>query len=502
MKNQNISIPWILFCVFWLMAFHFLNLDGNWYDILPFARAKLETSWIPNDWYFSRDISYRNLFNLFAGSSYQFLGLLPTYVFGKLFVYGYFSLLIVFILRFFSIPNFALTVFMPIFCIYHSFTADEWMINEFDTKTIAYLFCLNAWLFLLQKKYTASALILGIACSFHLLVGGYFLLIVFSPTAFVMLLKKQLQLSWKKILLLANLFLAGSFNAFLFAISWLQTRADSNVATIATEISIWIRLSNHLMPSFWDWNWIIIKIILVLALLLIWLIFVKKHFEILLAVIAANLILFFFGAIAWQLELYSLVSLYPFRVPDVILPFITALLTCGILAYIMEKHFANFGKLIPLSFLSVSLVMGLYEFHFSFKRFEKRRNEIPFETFYWIKENTPKESSFLVNPNEKYFYAFAERSSLVTFKHFPQLAPDIIEWKKRIELIGCELKKDGPTKNRKRLEECYSSKTLFELDNVAKKMGAKYFLSEKIDPSFKPEFDSKETIKLYKVSQK
>jgi hypothetical protein len=105
--------------------------------------------------------------------------------------------LIIFLFRHFSIQNLAITVFMPIFCIYHSFTADEWMVNEFGTKAIAYLFCLHAWLFLLQKKFIASSFLLGIACSFHLLVGSYFSVLIMLPTAFLSILNKDFHLSFR-----------------------------------------------------------------------------------------------------------------------------------------------------------------------------------------------------------------------------------------------------------------------------------------------------------------
>ena len=54
----------------------------------------------------------------------------------------------------------------------------------------------------------------------------------------------------------------------------------------------------------------------------------------------------------------------------------------------------------------------------------------------WIAENTPKQAIFLVDPTIADFYIYAQRAMLVSFRHSPQSAADILEWYERIKLCN------------------------------------------------------------------
>lgn len=53
--------------------------------------------------------------------------------------------------------------------------------------------------------------------------------------------------------------------------------------------------------------------------------------------------------------------------------------------------------------------------------------------FDWISANTPQQAQFLVDPSELYFYIYAQRAMLVSWKHSPQSAAAILEWYERLK---------------------------------------------------------------------
>ncbi len=504
------------FILFWLMCFFFLNLDGNWYDVLPFARADLFPHWIPGDWYLTRDIQYRFFFHLLAAPAYEYLGLVPTYILGKLLVYSYFAYLLLKTFRYFSLPLWTLAIFLPIFCRIHSFAADEWMINEFDTKSFAYLFCLHSWLLFLERRFLAFAFFLGFATSFHILVGGYFFVSILLPSMILHL--RQLPRSAKIYCQAFCLFALAALNALIFAFHWLQARVNAEIAQLATEISLWKRLSNHLLPSEWNWARMGWQLLALALGFLIWQLGQKRYWgradesepsgrgvgaglarRELFWCTLGSLALFSLGLFFWQIEAWSLLALYPFRVPDSFLPFILGLVWAGAIANLLESPRAWLASRVRQVLILCSLALALYSAQESWQRFAKRYAEIPFDLYAWIQTNTKASDRFLTSPDEKYFYALAERSAVKTFKHFPQLAEDIVEWDRYFSELGCPLEKVGPTANRKLVKKCYENLAVTELLAKAQGFAATYVITEAKSTAPAPLFTSRTGESVYLV---
>ncbi len=483
------------FIQFWLISFFFLNLDGNWYDVLPFARADLFPQWIPNDWYLTRDIQYRFFFHLLAAPAYAYLGLVPTYVLGKLFIYAYFSYLLLKIFRQLAIPLWALAIFLPIFCRIHSFAADEWMINEFDTKSFAYLFCLHSLVLFFEKRFYRFAFFLGLATSFHILVGGYFFLSILMPL--LILNRQHLPRTEKFYRGAIGLFAFASLNAIFFAYHWLQARVDPQIAQLATEISIWKRLSNHLLPSEWNAPRMGLQIVAFFLGFLFWPNSQRRR-ELLWCVLG-SFALFALGLFFWQSEAWSLLALYPFRVPDSFLPFLLGLVWAGAVTNILAKQRPQIATGIRGVICVVSIAIAFYSAQESWERFAKRYKEIPFDLYSWIQNNTQPNDRFLTSPDEKYFYVLAERSTVKTFKHFPQLAKDIVEWDHYFAELGCPLTRSGPSENRRNVKKCYDKLRVNELLTKAQSFGATYVITEAKSETPAPLFTSENGDSVYLV---
>lgn len=98
----------------------------------------------------------------------------------------------------------------------------------------------------------------------------------------------------------------------------------------------------------------------------------------------------------------------------------------------------------------------------------------------WIRGNTPPTSLVLVPPHDSMFRLRAQRSTVATFKHVPQLSGEIVEWKRRLdELVG----RDILTLPRPMhatlaaMADAYAALPAERLDAVAREFGCDYLLS-------------------------
>jgi len=99
-----------------------------------------------------------------------------------------------------------------------------------------------------------------------------------------------------------------------------------------------------------------------------------------------------------------------------------------------------------------------------------------------IKEKTPKEAIFLAPPDFEYFHLIAERPILVSFKEFPQLPHDILEWERRLLLLNGNKKfTERGFKAAAIVGKNFHNLTLEQLLNIKKEYNVKYYLSKTSD---------------------
>lgn len=153
------------------------NMGGaNEVDVLPLARQYAEPTWIRGDWYLNQPPGYRMLFQALFGKLAAIGGFLATSLVGRLFCYTLISSGLVFLagLMGLSLPLLLLAVGLFLY-LYpeQGIAASEWIAKSLEAKSVAYGFLLLAIYFMLQRRYRWMALLLGIATSFHVLVGGW-----------------------------------------------------------------------------------------------------------------------------------------------------------------------------------------------------------------------------------------------------------------------------------------------------------------------------------------
>ncbi|NJO94339.1 MAG: hypothetical protein HC820_08355 [Hydrococcus sp. RM1_1_31] len=157
------------------------NLN-NEVDVLPLSKQYVFPNWIPGDWYLNQLPGYRLIFQTIFGNLIGSFGFLATSIIGRLFCYSLVATGIVLLGRKLALTLPSLLVAVGLFVYirrYQGVVAREWLIEGLETKAIAYGLVLLSLYFMLCGRYSLTiVLLLGLATSFHVLVGGWTFLTV------------------------------------------------------------------------------------------------------------------------------------------------------------------------------------------------------------------------------------------------------------------------------------------------------------------------------------
>jgi hypothetical protein len=93
----------------------------------------------------------------------------------------------------------------------------------------------------------------------------------------------------------------------------------------------------------------------------------------------------------------------------------------------------------------------------------------------WIRDNGPRDSTYLTPPGQDGFTALSNRSNIVEFKINPDGASFMAEWFDRLrDLSGGRLPHERGLKNRKPLNKAYADLNREQLISLGQKYGARY----------------------------
>lgn len=473
-----------------LKLFAFRSL-GNEIDVLPSAKQFVQPGWLPNDWYLNLDIGYRNVFNSMQGNLIAWLGFENGAYVGRLTVYLLFATAIVFFFRTIKLRMIVGAFVLLVFLRYQSLVAGEWMVLGVDTKTISYSFVLLALSFFLRKKYYAGFACAGAAVSFHILVGGYASLCLavaaLSNQAWRSEWRVHLKRCWPY-------FITGAIG--LLAIANQLFASGAADASAAWNVYVQYRVPHHVLPSAWGSGWIVR---FTLCLVLFGAIFkwVKPGAARFLAAFAlGSALLFVCGLVIDAVGPPHLLRYYWFRFPDVILPFLSFVF-CGLAldALISRAHtlrqlppklkgLVNLTQehVVPVVLTTVLALMVYRSLGKQVFNYTLLREEIPSkqaEAFAWIKANTPRDASFLIDPTIEGFYLQSQRAKFVSLKHSPQSADHILEWYKRIKMINNGSDLAGiDDKTIAQLTANYHALSESEIQQIAKTYGIDHVLTD------------------------
>ncbi len=160
---------------------HFIPLpDANEEMYFGLALQYVDPGWVPDSFSFSESPGTRLLFQWPVGMALKVLSFEWVAIIGRIICYAIFSILLAKIFAAFQLTN--LSVFFLLQVIFNrnqAFFAGEWIFQDFETKTIAYIFILLSLKSVIHEKWKASVLWTVPAVYFHVLVGGWYFIALF-----------------------------------------------------------------------------------------------------------------------------------------------------------------------------------------------------------------------------------------------------------------------------------------------------------------------------------
>jgi hypothetical protein len=510
--NQPLSTLLAIAGVTAFLSFNFLfdhNLGGggwNEVDVIPLAKQFVQPSWLPQDWYLNQPGGYRVLFLAIAGWLTQGVGLLWTSFIGRLICYGMVATGCVWIGQYLNLRLPFLLVAIACFTAPSKLNwaqgviAGEWLVGGLEAKSFAYGCLLMAIACLFQRRYRWMAVLLGVATSFHVLVGGW---ATFATLGWVCLHPKERFPAIALFLQAAGLYLLASAVAIPAVVQQLLS-PEPDGAIAPSYIYVFWRLPHHLNPLGWSLNaWP--RLVIYLILFVICFVHLKRiqsHDSMqrkesspplqLAEWTLMSLVPFGLGLAIAPLDANgTFLQYYPFRLGDVMLPFTTCLLIVSWFqqgAFQLQetkRRYIAWGVIGLLCVLQWTTFQTQARAIFNFPAAFVEEGEDWLEVCAWIQKNTPQDAIFLTPP-ESYssFTWLAERAKVVDYKLLPQTKARIMEWYDRInDVTGDDLawpqvgdRSIGRNVVREEILEFYDKLSENEVELVMEQYGATHVL--------------------------
>jgi hypothetical protein len=471
------------------------NMDINEVDVLPLAKQYADPSWIPGDWYLNQPPGYRLLFDLLFGRLILVLGFIDTSILGRLICYVLVALGLVLISRklFLSLPWLLIAVGLFLYINKsQGVAAAETLVGPLEPKSIAYGLVLLAIAQMLNGRFYSLALMLGLATSLHVLVGGWALITVLGWLA---LRWKTRFGSIKHFGLFLGIYLLASVFAFKPTLEQLfSTPSNSSVAP--SYIYVFQRLPHHLDPLSWRSLWWIEPTIYLLVLALsVWLLWRQQQSDRqswqyiarmeLAQFTFISLIPFIFGLIVAPFDRQGkLLQYYPFRLGDMMLPLNTCLLFVCVLEQTFRGQTRRLLLTICMILLSVKCSIQAVTFEKQILTLGQFPNVNPeFKALCsWVRIHTPANTTVVSPPVDFVEFTWmAERPTIANFKLLPQTKASILLWYERLsDLSGlpvATLAQKNKQEFKRMLANGYDRLTTDRANDLMTKYQATYFMT-------------------------
>ncbi|HIK40995.1 DUF6798 domain-containing protein [Thermoleptolyngbya sp. M55_K2018_002] len=436
-------------------------------NILPFARQQANPDWLPQDWYLNQPPGYRVPFIAIFGRMADAWGFLPTSIMGRLLGYTGLSAGLVFLSRRIGLSVPLLLLSMILFLYVNTglsgasgaqgTVSREWLFGGIEPKIPAYTCILFAIGLLLEGRIGLAGLLLGVATSFHTLVGGWAFL---SAMAWLLLWRRDLLRNWGKTAKMLALYAVGAVFSIRPVLQQLTTTTPEGRFS-ESFVYVFIRTPHHLNPLSWNGGWWLKPVtLLAIALGSAYLLrsIAKQRRQLqtpthrarmgLTAFLLCSLIPFAAGLLAAPFDTEGkFLQYYPFRFGDIMLPLNACLLGCCALEQAFGTGPAGQAtqRLRRVSLWIVAAVcaaqavvfgqqaIALQEFPGRAQRIDENGKEL----CTWIQQNTPRDAIFVTPPVDlDNFHWLAERATIAKFKLVPPSSVGIPEWIDRLTRLS------------------------------------------------------------------
>jgi len=512
----------------WLVVLLFISAEftlnrnmgfNNEVDVLPLARQFADPTWIPQDWYLNQPTGYRFLFAGVVGWMTMAWGFLAASIVGRLGCYALMAAGLVGMGR--SLGLRLPFLLLAIACFLHSglspfvssaeqgMAAKEWIVGSLEAKSVAYGLVLLAIASLLRGHERRTAALLGVATSFHVLVGGWAFLSGLGAWLW------QHRQPWKARphpLLLLSLYVGCAATAIPAVVSQLLTPTTATADGFSPSfIYVFLRLPHHLNPLSWGVDkWLRIAIFIGLFGLARW----RLHRQCSLLSsgqnlacqrlsvwVSCSLVPFALGLMAMFFDTQGRVlQYYPFRLGDVMLPLGTVFLWAVLIQQALDAHPPAWWRPVSRGLLALGVVIptalliwnGSQLAHFPDK--QQAADGEWRQVCEWVRQNTPAEAIVVTPPADVTVVNLpwmTQRGIVANYKFLPQTGPEIVAWYARLnDLSGGNLDTLAEDPNglrrssntRRRIQERLQD-GFFDLDTDAaialmSRYHATYFLTE------------------------
>ena len=169
-----------------IFALLFLNtlslvLGENEEEYFAFAKAFMDQAWIPGAKSVIDIPGTRIFFDTVIGFALRYATFEQVALVGRCLIALLFAFPLARIFTKLRFTNLESIFLLQLICVlsHQSFFGKEWIFRSFETKTISYVFVFYSLYYLLDTRYLRSVLFAGFAVYFHILVGGWYALLLF-----------------------------------------------------------------------------------------------------------------------------------------------------------------------------------------------------------------------------------------------------------------------------------------------------------------------------------
>jgi hypothetical protein len=337
---------------------------------------------------------------------------------------------------------------------HHSFFGKEWIFGAFETKVFSYFFVFYSMVYLLEDRYFLSVLFSAFAVNFHILVGGWYSLILFL---YLLISKTGVKEMFRYYLTFAAL--TAPIGIYLAA-SYLLNNPNIIDGVNISRIIVYIRNPHHLdmIRQFSEWGssaQIGISFSFLFGLLCLHL-YSKSNDPVIRKLTLFNILLFSQQFISLLIALFDkngvYLKFYPYRTSSLSF-FIMLILFIYFLKDAKIREMLHIGRnsqttiLKPktgiIVFMILFIAAGLcFKMTCNFRESCECISPSPKESaelslYSWIKQNTPPEAIFLdLNESMREDLSFirqTNRDSFSVFKFIPTTNKLIFDWYRRLQ---------------------------------------------------------------------
>jgi hypothetical protein len=180
-KINRIDIRLLIFCLIFLNTFS-LALNENEEEYFAFAKAFMNHDWIPGALSIRDLPGGRIIFESVIGWLLGFASFEQVAVFGRTLCAILFAFPLARIFKKVNLSNLEGLFILQVICTltHQSFIGKEWIFGAFEAKAISYVFVFYSLSYLLDSRYFLSVLFSCFAVYLHILVGGWYSIILFA----------------------------------------------------------------------------------------------------------------------------------------------------------------------------------------------------------------------------------------------------------------------------------------------------------------------------------